>query len=335
MQRRIARAASALCLSMIAVALFVGCGGKTTSPVPVVPTAAPSSAGYAAFGASDAVGAGASVPCGVSTSLVPSCPGGTGYVPDIANLLGKSGIPVTLTDLGISAALIGPDIRTLANQYGTTVLDMSTPRTLDAIPADYLTGELPKYPSSASYVTILSGPNEILALANALGCGAGGTTVASQQAFITTQTQAFASDYANLIGAIQAATPKARIVVVNVPNLAGLPFATTEPTSVRQMLQTFSVAFDTSIDALTSQGIPVVDVLCSPAAYTAANYSGDGFHPNDLGYSILASLMESELVSGALASLSTSCPPASIISTSAEARQPISSHVTLPSPTSL
>lgn len=273
----------------------------------------PTVASYAAIGASDAVGIGASVPCGTTTPTNPACPGGTGYVPKIATLLAGDGASVVLTDLGISSAVIGPDIKNLGNLYGTTFGDKCQARTgADIIPADFLTNEIPNLPAGVSYVTIFAGSNDVIALTNALGCGAGGTTTAAQQAFITAQASAFANDYATLLSAVKRASPHARIVVANLPNLAGVPVGLLEPTATERALQALSVSFDAIIDGFTARKIPVVDLLCTTQAYAPANFSTDGLHPNDAGYAELAALMEPLLLSGAAASLSTNCPQASL-----------------------
>jgi lysophospholipase L1-like esterase len=283
------------------------CAGHHAQSVP------PVSASYAAIGASDAVGIGASVPCGTTTPTNPACPGGTGYVPKIAALLAGGGISVLLTDLGISSAVIGPNIKNLGNLYGTVSGDLCQARTgSDVIPADFLTNEIPNLPSNGAYVTIFAGANDVVALTNALGCGAGGTTTSTQLAFITAEATAFANDYAALLAAVKKASPNAHIVVANLPNLAGIPVGLAQSTTVQQALQTFSVSFDTVIDGLTALNIPVVDLLCSTQTYASANYSSDGFHPNDAGYAVLGSLMEPLLLSGTVTSLSTNCSQATL-----------------------
>ena len=41
--------------------------------------------------------------------------------------------------------------------------------------------------------------------------------------------------------------------------------------------------------------MPVVDLFDEPRAYDPANISGDGFHPNDAGYAVLAELFNATL----------------------------------------
>jgi lysophospholipase L1-like esterase len=296
-----------LTVFMAISALVSACAGPHG---PSVPTEGSS---YAAIGASDAVGIGASVPCGTTRSMNPACPGGTGYVPKIAALLSGGDTSVVLTDLGISSAVIGPDIKNFGNLYGSTFDDKCQARTgADIIPADFLTNEIPNLPVGVAYVTIFAGINDVIALTNALGCGAGGRTTAAQQAFIAAEANAFANDYAMVIIAVKKASPHARIVVANLPNIAGLPVGLNEPAATQRALQALSVSFDASIDGLTALNIPVVDLLCRTQTYTSANFSPDGLHLNDSGYADLAALMEPLLLSGAVTSLSTNCSQASL-----------------------
>ncbi len=88
--------------------ILYACGGSSDGS-PTGPTPG-NGVFYTAIGASDSVGLGASVPC---TS--PSCPGGTGWVPVLARRLGA-----TLNNLGISGAVIGPDIQRWGFGMGVT-----------------------------------------------------------------------------------------------------------------------------------------------------------------------------------------------------------------------
>jgi hypothetical protein len=92
----------------------------------------------------------------------------------------------------------------------------------------------------------------------------------------------------------------------------------TESATARQALQALSVAIDTAIDRLTTVGVPVVDLLCNSQSYVATNFSSDGFHPNDAGYALMASLMEPLLVSDTATPLSPNCAQAALMSTSTQ-----------------
>ena len=276
----------------------------SATPTPK-PTATPAPIAYTAIGASDAVGYGASKPCANPPTVAdPGCLNltGTGYVPDIARALGAGGAKVTLDDLGISGAVLGPDIRTVGNLYGSA--GGSTPcqpRTgSDAIPGDFITNELPKVPANSTLVTVFAGGNDTNALVNAAVClTLGGATQAQVTTFLNTEVTAFGTDLQQLLVAVNAKTGgKAKIVIADLPNFANIPFAagglpglTPLPASVRDLLQAVSV---TGIDegvyklAATTFNVPTVDLLCDPNSYVPSNFYTDGFHPNDSGYALFA-----------------------------------------------
>jgi len=292
---------------------------------------------YTAIGASDAVGYGASVPCTTaSPALVadPTCPeaGASGYVPDIVRDFLKYGFNASLQDLGISGAVIGPDIQAMGNMYDSfTGSNACQPRTpADRIPANFLQNELPNLNPRATFITIFAGGNDTNAIVNALACGAGGATVQSQTAFITAQVTAFGHDFATLVGGAHQLAPSATIVVANIPNFANVPYAANAPAPVRQALQAVSVAIDTDvINTVVANGVPVVDVQCNPASYDPANFYTDGFHPNDTGYALLAALFVQQALSNSPAPPQSQCSEQAI---SGAARVPGTSELRQPVP---
>jgi lysophospholipase L1-like esterase len=83
--------------------------------------------------------------------------------------------------------------------------------------------------------------------------------------------------------------PSARIIALNLPNMAGMPFLANVSLQQRQAAQRLSVGMTTTvINPLTSQGVLVVDLMCDARSSQASTYSGDGFHPNDVGYAWMA-----------------------------------------------
>jgi lysophospholipase L1-like esterase len=219
---------------------------------------------YTAIGASDSVGLGASVPC-----TTPTCPDGTGWVPVLARRLSA-----TLTNLGISGAVIGPDIQSLGIKYGRS------------IPANYIDQEIRQVPRNTTVVTILAGANDINAVVAALQGGAAGSDT---NGFLNSQIQAFGSDYDKLIRGVRERAPSAKIVVANLPNFASAVYVQSVPADVLRVFQRLSVGFSTeAINKLTSQGVVVVDFLCNSAGYNRSFYAADGFHANDTGYAFMA-----------------------------------------------
>lgn len=281
-------------LAAIATLALAGCGDMDDAARP--PTI-PSPGGpvfYTALGASDALGIGASVPC---VPFAP-CPNGTGYVPVIARRLGEQR-SVTLVNLGIPGAVIGPDIQQLGNQHGRN------------IPANFIEREMPFVPTNTNVVTIVAGPNDTNAIAAAVEDGAGG---GDPLGFIANQIRAFGVEYDTLVRGVRQRAPSTHIVVANVPNFAGLPFTASYTLQQRQALQRISVGISTMvINGLVAQGIVVIDLLCDPRSYDSSNYSSDGFHPNDAGYQVLAAEMFSAITTAIFAAPRTTCPQMTIV----------------------
>jgi lysophospholipase L1-like esterase len=288
--------------SLLVLILFAGLGagcsnllgsGDDTPTSPSGPSD-PTAIVYAAVGASDAVAVGASVSC---TPFV-ACPDGTGYVQIIARRLGATGA-VSLTNLGIPAAVIGPDFQALGNRYGRST------------PGNFLEREMPFVPRTSTIVTILAGPNDANVIAAAVEGGAGG---GDPLGYIDAQVRAFAADYDTLVRGIRQRAPSAKIVVANLPNLAGLPFTAGHTTVRKQGIQKISVDLSTRvINNLTAGGVHVVDVLCDPRFYEPGSYSADGFHPNDRGYSVLADVMLAAIDSASHPAPRASCPQMTLV----------------------
>jgi hypothetical protein len=120
----------------------------------------------------------------------------------------------------------------------------------------------------------------------ALGQGAG---LPDQAGFITAQVKAFGDDYATLLNVIRERASSARIIAINLPNMAGMPFLTGASLPQRQAAQKLSVGMTTTvINPLTSQGVLVVDLMCDARSYQATTYSRDVFHPTDTGFGCIA-----------------------------------------------
>jgi lysophospholipase L1-like esterase len=249
---------------------LAGCSGGSGSTSPTQPSPSPTSkVVYTAIGASDAVGIGASVPC---LPFV-DCPSGTGYVAVLSRRLAETR-QVQTNNLGIPAAVLSPEIQQLGIQYGRT------------IPANFITGEVPFVPRDSTLVTIFAGGNDTNTIGTAVEAGAGGN---DPSAYIDQQVRGFGQSFDTLVRGLRDRAPGARILVANLPNLAGLPYASGMSLARRQGLQRISVGI--SRDALNGRhggDITIVDLLCDARSYDPANYSSDGFHPNDQGYAFMA-----------------------------------------------
>ncbi len=283
------RRALAFLVSLVLTAC--GSGGSSTPTAPTSPTSSPA-VRYTALGASDANGVGGSVPCLPFTA----CENGTGYVPSLARLL-RASREVTLVNLGIPAAVLSPTMYELGRRYGRD------------IPANFIERELPFVPADSTLITVLGGPNDVNALGDAVTQGAAGSDV---KGYLDTQIRAFGSDYDRLVQGLRSRAPNAFIVLINVPNMAGLPYSSGYSLQVRQGLQYISVGFTREINRQAGSRVVVTDAMCDPQTYAPSGFSSDGFHPNDSGYAYLAQRLLSIVNSGS-ASTSTSCSQMSLV----------------------
>jgi lysophospholipase L1-like esterase len=239
-----------------------------TAPTAPRPPAASAPVRYTAIGASDAIGVGASVVCVPFTP----CENGTGYVPLLTRRVAGSR-EVTLTNLGIPGAVLSPAIYQIAQAHGRD------------IPANFVDREMPFVPANTTLITIFGGGNDTNALADAIDRGAAGNDL---RGYIATQVRAFGADYERLMRGVRARAAEGFIIVINVPNMAGLPYAANYSQSRRQVLQAISVGFAQEANRQAGAGVVVLDILCDPQVYDRGRYSSDGFHPNDAGYAHLA-----------------------------------------------
>ena len=276
---------------------------------------------YTAIGASDAVGVGASSPCTTAAVVIgpdteqmpspPSCPGGTGYVPVIARVLTSQTNTVNLTDLGISGAVIGPTERTLGNMW-EPFLDPTCghPAQPACIPGAFIADELPLIPSQQNTVTIFAGGNDTIAIFAHVAVACSACTPQQIVAMVTNDIVNFGADYSTLLTAVHSAFPFARIYVANLPNLGLIPRGVcigSDPANpppfcdpvndpaqnnpaAQLLLDQISVGIDSGVinGPVFGSGIPVIDLECTAALYDPANFSPDGFHPDDSGYALFA-----------------------------------------------
>ncbi len=258
-----------ICL-LVTVLSAAACGAKSpTTPEPPVQS---NVAVYSAIGASDANGVGSSAPCLPYTT----CPEGKGYVQEIVRRLKASGKIVTLQNLGVPGAVLSPAMQNLGNQLNR------------GIAINFLQDEAPYVRTDSTLVTIFAGGNDANTLGSALKAGLGGSNAT---AWATQQINAFATDMAALVSAVKTRAPKARIVILNLPNLAAMPYSSGNTTAEKQILQQIAVGLNAGINATASQGAIIVDMMCDSRLYSASIFSSDGFHPNDSGYSLFADLI--------------------------------------------
>jgi lysophospholipase L1-like esterase len=272
-----------------------GNGGNPAGPDPIPPPSAGAPIVYAALGASDVLGIGSSLPCLPFTD----CPDGKGYVQVAVRQLRTQGFPVTVSNLGWLTAVIGRDFQLLGQQYNRQIL------------GNLIDQELPLVRQDTTLVTIFTGVNEINTITAALGGGAGASNPAG---YIDQQVTAFGADYATLLAGIRSRAGAARLVVLNVPNVAALPFLAGAPLAQRQAAQRAAVGMTTTVvNALTAQSVIVVDLMCDPRSYQTSMYSTDGLHPSDAGYAFIASEVVRAATTAPYPPPRASCPEMSVV----------------------
>jgi len=268
-----------------------GCGnpgGDSGSPTtPSGPPSAGSAIVYSAVGASDVIGFGSSKPC----LPFQDCDG-NGYVWVAARQLRSQRFTVEISQLGIPAGVISPTFQDLATQIGR-----------NDVLGNFIQQELPFVRRDATLVTVFAGANDVRMIAGGVDRGLGGSNPAG---YVDSMVAAFASDFATLISGIRDRTKSARIIVLNVPNIAGLPSAAGSPLASKQFAQRAAVRITTTV-INPYAGITVIDLMCDPRLYQPAYLYSDGFHPNDAGYAALAAEVVSALTSTSYPAPKSSC----------------------------
>jgi len=244
---------------------------------------------YTAIGASDAIGFGASVPCFPFTD----CPDGTGYVQVVTRRLRGAGKQVTVMNLGVPGAVLGPSLMAIGNSIGRN------------IPSNFLERSVPFVPRESTLVTIFAGGNDINTLGAAVEAGLGGADPAG---YVNTHVATFGRDIRQVVAGVRQRAPNARIIALNVPNFAGLPFTGGFTPPRKLAIQQISVLISAQVNTLARENVSVIDLMCDPRSYQAAAYSSDGFHPNDIGYAFMAEHVMNAINSGSAPPPQAACP---------------------------
>jgi lysophospholipase L1-like esterase len=285
---------SVVCILSVASCDKFGLGDVKNPTAPGPPTAG-SAVIYSAIGASDANGVGSSMPC---VPLDHTCPG-MGYVHVTARQLTAQGFSVSLTNLGLPTAVIGRDFETLGQQFSRTII------------GNFIDQEMPFIPRNTTVVTIFAGGNEVNTITAALGAGMGGN---DPNGYIDNQVKAFGADYTTLLNGIRDRAGSPRIVILNTPNMGGLPYLSGASAAQRQAAQRASVGMTrTVVNPLASPNTVVVDLMCDSRTYQRSNYSSDGLHPNDAGYAYMAAEVVRAVTSNAYPAAQSNCSAMSLV----------------------
>ena len=265
------------------------------------PPAAPSPIGpnqpifYTAIGASDGIGFGGSSPC----LPFSDCPSGTGYVQTLRRRLADGGRTVGHQNLSIPGSVLSKAIFDLAASVG---------RPIDPLAGNFIEREAPFVSTQTTHLTIFAGGND----ANTIAFAARSRGGADVNGFVDAQVRQWGIDLEDLVARIRARAPNARIVALNLPNLAGSPYLSGNPTAEKSLMQRVAVGLSDRVNALTARSVLVVDLMCEPRLYLPANYAADGFHPNDGGYAVFAELALPALRDGTNRAPSANCQQRSL-----------------------
>jgi lysophospholipase L1-like esterase len=258
-----------LCYLLLAAVSVCACESQR-NPTDPSPGPGPFNSEYfTAVGASDAIGVGASVVCIPLTT----CPDGTGYVQIVHRRLKDSGKTVTHLNLGLPGAVLSPEIQGIGNSIGREIL------------VNLIDRELPFVPRDSTLVTVFAGGNDANTIGEALERGAAGS---DRVGYVNTQVQNFGRDIRMLVSGIKDRATGARVVVINLPNMAAMPYVSSLSLDRKRWLQMIAVGFSGQINSVTSLGAQVIDLMCDETFYRSDIFSSDGFHPNDVGYAYLA-----------------------------------------------
>lgn len=283
-------------LTFVAAGVLVSsaaCSSGNGSPEsPTGPSASNGPIVYAAIGASDGIGFGSSSPC---LPFV-DCPDGRGYVQILRRELVNTGRAVSHRNLSVPGSVLSRVIFDLAREIG---------RPIDDLAGNFIERQAPFVPTDATHVTIFAGGNDANVIAQAARAGRGGSDV---NGFVDAQVRQWGTDLNELVSRVRGRAPNARIVALNLPNLAGAPYLSGNPTTEKSLMQRVAVGLSDRVNALTSQGVIVVDLMCDGRLYQPSAYASDGFHPGDSGYQFFAELALPALRDGANNQPSSNCP---------------------------
>jgi lysophospholipase L1-like esterase len=207
-----------------------------------------------------------------------------------------TGRTFTFSNRSLPGAVLSKAVEDLARDIG---------RPIDALAGNFIERQAPFVPIETTHVTIFAGGNDT----NVIAEGARARGGSDPNGFVDTQVRQWGTDLTELISRIRGRVPNARIVMLNLPNLGGAPYVASRPTADKSLIQRVAVGITDRINALTSQGVLVVDLMCDARLYQPSSYASDGFHPGDIGYRIFAELTLPALRDGTSSQPNPSCAP--------------------------
>ena len=211
---------------------------------------------------------------------------------------------VQLSNRGVPAAVLSAAMLALARDLGLGPTD---------VPGTFIDQIAPFVPADSTHISIFAGANDANVIGRNVRAGRGDSDV---RGYIDRQVQQFGTDAIELVNRLRARAPNARLVAMNLPNLAGTPYVAALPPLERSILQRIAVGIADRINALASMNVVIVDLLCDARIYNVANFSTidpTQFHPSDQGYALMAELLYPALRHGTAPSPSASCPQRTLV----------------------
>ncbi len=209
----------------------------------------------------------------------------------------RSSREVTVNNLGIPTAVLSPSIQTIARAAGRDVV------------ANFVDARGTVRRAAVHAGHGLRWRERCNALVEAIEKGAAGS---DPRGYVTAQVQAFGADYDRVVRGVRARAANAFVVVVNLPNLAALPYARGYGDERRRLLQAVSIGFSREVNRQGGAGVVVIDLMCDAQVYDPSRFYSDGFHPNDAGYAYLAQRLAA-VVNGAPSTPAASCSQMSVV----------------------
>lgn len=256
-------------------------GAAACSKSPESPTSptAPVGVNYMNISASDSTGYMSSVECFPFTTCAANA---TGWVQTLFRRLQQNGT-ATLNNTGVPGQVLSQHFEDLGRRLGRTY------------PGNFLTNQAPFTKTDATVVTIFAGGNDANTVGQIVQAQLAGDDV---RGFIDQQVRQFGDDLAALVRAVRQKSPNAKVVLLNLPNLAGAPYLARNSAVERGVMQRIAVGMSDRVNAQAGPNTFVVDLLCDARILEASSFSSDGFHPSDRGYALMAELAYPAVVNG-------------------------------------
>lgn len=271
-------------------ALLVLAGAAACSKAPESPTSptAPVGVNYMNISASDSTGYMSSVECFPFTACAPNA---TGWVQILFRRLQQNGT-ATINNTGVPGQVLSQHFEDLGRRLGRTY------------PGNFLTNQAPFTKTDATVVTIFAGGNDANTVGQIVQAQLAGDDV---RGFIDQQVRQFGDDLAALVRAVRQKAPNAKVVLLNLPNLAGAPYLARNSALERGVMQRIAVGMSDRVNAQVGPNTVVVDLMCDARILEPSSFSSDGFHPSDRGYALMAELAYPAVVNSSHPSPAADC----------------------------